>query len=168
MLRNGSPWPTPAPSLMYEMAWIRMSLVLGSSTHSFELMLSAFIFGLALGGLWIRRRVDTWSNPYLALGLAMLATGGCALLTLPIYSSTFNMMGWTMRAVSHTAGGYALFNLSSQTLAAAIMLPATFFAGMTLPLLTNALCTTSEAAIGSSTAPIPWVRFSACCWPSTY
>jgi predicted membrane-bound spermidine synthase len=141
---------TGAASLMYEMAWIRMlSLVLGSSTHSFELMLSAFIFGLALGGLWIRRRVDTWSNPYLALGLAMLATGGCALLTLPIYNSTFNMMGWTMRAVSHTAGGYALFNLSSQTLAAAIMLPATFFAGMTLPLLTHALLrTTSEAAIG--------------------
>ncbi len=141
---------TGVASLMYEMAWIRMlSLVLGSSTHSFELMLSAFIFGLALGGLWIRRRVDTRSDPYLALGLAMLATGGCALLTLPIYNSTFNVMGWTMQAVSHSAGGYALFNLSSQTLAAAIMLPATFFAGMTLPLLTHALLRNgSEAAIG--------------------
>src|SRR3984885_12504455 len=36
---------TGAASFMYELGWIRMlSLVLGSSTHSFELMLSAFIF----------------------------------------------------------------------------------------------------------------------------
>ena len=32
-----------------------LSLVLGSSTHAFELMLSAFILGLALGGFFIRR-----------------------------------------------------------------------------------------------------------------
>ena len=44
---------------MYELGWIRMlSLVLGSSTHSFELMLSAFIFGLAFGGLYVRRRIE--------------------------------------------------------------------------------------------------------------
>jgi spermidine synthase len=48
---------TGAASFMYELGWIRMlSLVLGSSTHSFELMLSAFIFGLAFGGLYVRRR----------------------------------------------------------------------------------------------------------------
>src|SRR5262249_49786960 len=46
---------TGASSFMYEIGWNRMlSLVLGSSTHSFELMLSAFILGLALGGLFIR------------------------------------------------------------------------------------------------------------------
>ena len=142
---------TGAASLMYEIAWIRMlSLVLGSSTHSFELMLCAFIFGLAMGGLWIRRRVDSLSNPYLGLGLAMLATGACALLTLPLYNSTFDLMGWTMRALSQSAAGYTLFNLSSQVLAAAIMLPATFFAGTTLPLLTHALLRRgSEAAIGA-------------------
>jgi hypothetical protein len=37
-------------SFFYEIGWIRMlSLVLGSSTQAFELMLSAFILGLALG-----------------------------------------------------------------------------------------------------------------------
>jgi predicted membrane-bound spermidine synthase len=51
---------TGASSFIYEIGWIRMlSLVLGSATHSFELMLSSFILGLALGGLWIRKRVDT-------------------------------------------------------------------------------------------------------------
>src|SRR5215472_4660126 len=47
---------TGAATFMYELGWIRMlSLVLGSSTHSFELMLSAFIFGLAFGGLYVRK-----------------------------------------------------------------------------------------------------------------
>src|SRR6266480_2692412 len=42
---------TGAASFAFEIGWIRMlSLVLGSSTHSFELMLSAFILGLAGGG----------------------------------------------------------------------------------------------------------------------
>ena len=42
---------TGMASFIYEIAWLRMlSMVLGASTHSFELMLSAFILGLALGG----------------------------------------------------------------------------------------------------------------------
>ena len=46
---------TAVASFIYEIAWIRMlALVLGSATHSFELMLSAFILGLALGAWWIR------------------------------------------------------------------------------------------------------------------
>ena len=60
---------TGAASFMYELGWIRMlSLVLGSSTHSFELMLSAFILGLALGGLYVRRRIERIDDPrrYLA------------------------------------------------------------------------------------------------------
>ena len=51
---------TGLASFVYEISWIRMlSLVLGASTHSFELMLATFILGLALGGLAVRRRVDT-------------------------------------------------------------------------------------------------------------
>lgn len=48
---------TALASFIYEIAWVRMlSLVLGSATHSFELMLSAFILGLALGAFWVRSR----------------------------------------------------------------------------------------------------------------
>ena len=48
---------TGLASFVYEISWIRMlSLVLGASTHSFEVMLATFIFGLALGGLAVRRR----------------------------------------------------------------------------------------------------------------
>ena len=55
---------TGLASFIYEISWIRMlSLVLGASTHSFELMLSTFILGLALGGLAVRRRVDAAAQP---------------------------------------------------------------------------------------------------------
>src|SRR5467141_1074691 len=74
-----------------------LSLVLGSSTHSFELMLSAFILGLALGGLWIQRRIDQLRSPVRTLAYLQLAMGVLALAT---------------------------------------MLPATFCAGTTLPLIT--------------------------------
>src|SRR5436309_14276241 len=60
----GAALVTGASSFMYEVAWIRMlAVVLGSSTHAFELMLSAFILGLAAGGLWIPRRIDRLGAP---------------------------------------------------------------------------------------------------------
>ena len=55
---------TGMASFIYEIGWIRMlTLVLGAATHSFELMLSAFILGLACGGYWVRGRIDRTRNP---------------------------------------------------------------------------------------------------------
>ncbi|MDX1376117.1 MAG: fused MFS/spermidine synthase, partial [Burkholderiales bacterium] len=73
---------TGLASFVYEISWIRMlALVLGASTHSFELMLSTFILGLALGGLAIRRRADRLARPARALGWIQLAMGLAALAT---------------------------------------------------------------------------------------
>ena len=128
---------TGASSFIYEVAWIRMlSLVLGSSTHSFELMLSAFILGLALGGLWIQRRIDQLRSPVRTLAYLQLAMGVLALATLLAYGETFEAMRWLVLNLKKTHLGYALFNLASNGLALAIMLPATFCAGTTLPLIT--------------------------------
>src|SRR5436190_9026436 len=77
---------TGLASFIYEIGWIRMlSLVLGTSTHSFELMLATFIAGLAIGGLAIRRRIDRLSEPLRALALVQVAMGLAALATLPLY-----------------------------------------------------------------------------------
>ncbi|MBA4373417.1 MAG: spermidine synthase [Thermodesulfovibrio sp.] len=131
---------TGTASFIYEVGWIRMlSLVLGSSTHAFELMLSAFILGLALGGLWIQKRIDRIGQPLRYLLFIQLIMGVLALLTLPLYGSTFEVMQWLMKNIAKTEGGYALFNISSHALASAIMLPAAFCAGMTLPLITYIL-----------------------------
>jgi len=131
---------TGAASFVYEIGWIRMlALVLGSSTHAFELMLSAFLLGLATGGIWIKRRIDTLGSPLRFLACIQLAMGIAALATLPMYNRTFPVMQWLVNSLPKTDTGYLLFNLGSYGIASAIMLPATFCAGMTLPLITNIL-----------------------------
>jgi spermidine synthase/MFS family permease len=131
---------TGASSFIYEIGWIRMlNLVLSSSTHAFELMLCAFITGLALGGLWIRRRIDGLQQPVRVLAFVQMAMGALALATLPLYGHTFGVMAWLIGSLQKTAAGYALFNIASNGIALAVMLPATFCAGMTLPLITAIL-----------------------------
>jgi spermidine synthase len=143
---------TGAASFMYELGWIRMlSLVLSSSTHSFELMLSAFIFGLAFGGLYVRSRIARIGDPATYAGGVMVVMGTLAALSLPAYNLTFDFMAWCLSTFTHTASGYIAFNIVSQSIAALIMIPTTFCAGMTLPLLTQELMRrgTGERAIGT-------------------
>jgi spermidine synthase len=143
---------TGAASFMYELGWIRMlSLVLGSSTHSFELMLSAFIFGLAFGGLYVRKRIDHIASPESYLGGIMLTMGVLAALTLPASNLMFEFMASSIQAFTRSDQGYIAFNAISQSIALLIMLPATFCAGMTLPVLTYALMRrgAGEKAIGT-------------------
>jgi len=142
---------TGLASFVYEISWIRMlALVLGASTHAFELMLSTFILGLALGGLAVRRRADRLPRPARALGWIQLTMGLLALATLPLYHLTFDVMALLMAALTRSETGYLLFNLAGQGLSAFIMLPVTFCAGMTLPLITVALLRdgAGEATIG--------------------
>ena len=142
---------TGAASFIYEITWIRMlSLVLGASFQAFELMLSAFITGLALGGLWIRNRIDRIENPLRFGGLIQVAMGLAALATVYAYHLSFDWMEWALRVLRHDDAAYPVFNLFSHALAFAVMLPATFLAGMTLPLFTFALLRNGqgERAIG--------------------
>src|SRR5882762_676776 len=142
---------TGLSSFVYEIAWIRMlSLVLGSSFQAFELMLSAFITGLALGSLWIRRRIDKIADPVRYAGLVQLGMGLAALATIFVYHWTFDWMAWALAILQHNEAAYPIFNLFSHALAFAVMLPATFLAGMTLPLFTHVLLRggRGERAIG--------------------
>jgi spermidine synthase len=131
---------TAAASFMYEIGWIRMlSLVLGSSTHSFELMLSAFIFGMALGSFFIRNRIDKLKNIPAAIVVVQVIMGITALLTIFTYNHMFSFMSFIMAALSENEQGYLLFNLFSHSICLLIMLPSTICAGMVLPLIVHFL-----------------------------
>lgn len=131
---------TGLSSFVYEIVWIRMlSLVVGASTHAFELMLAAFIFGLAMGGLWVRKRIDGFRDIVFALAVVQVLMGVAAIATLVLYDGMFDAMGWLFRALQRGEAGYTIYNVVNHVLALAIMLPATFLAGMTLPLITTAL-----------------------------
>src|SRR5574340_18237 len=95
---------TGLASFIYEIGWIRMlSLVLGSSTHAFELMLSAFILGLAFGGLWLQRRIDALADPVRLLVIVQVAMGLLALATLPLYRGTFGVMHWLLSEIGRAS-----------------------------------------------------------------
>ena len=132
---------TGLASFVYEISWIRMlSLVLGASTHSFELMLVDLHprpRARRPGGAPARRRAAPsrcacspgcrwrWGSP---------RSPRCRCTTSPSRS-------WKRccKGLARSETGYALFNLSGGAIAALVMLPATFCAGMTLPLITGAL-----------------------------
>lgn len=142
---------TAVASFVYEVGWIRMlSLVLGSSTHSFELMLSAFILGLSLGALWMRKRADRFANPLRALAVIQLVMGALAIASLPLYLESFKWSAALLQGVERSDAGYVLYNVARYAMCLAIMLPATFCAGMTLPLMTRMLMGgAGERAIGA-------------------
>jgi predicted membrane-bound spermidine synthase len=142
---------TGMASFIYEIGWVRMlSLVLGTSNQSFELMLSAFIGGLALGSLWIRTRMQRVVRPVVWAANVQLLMGALALLSIPLYLLTFELMSSLLDVVPRDAQGLAVFRIGSHGLALLLMLPPTFMAGMTLPLITFALIKAGggEASIG--------------------
>ena len=142
---------TGASSFMYEIGWLRMlSLVLGSTTHSFELMLSAFITGLAFGGLWIKRRIDRIDDPVRFSGWIQVLMGATAILTLPLYVQSFDWMAIILLGLKQNDFGYAMFTGFSYGITLLIMVPTAFLAGTTLPLFTHVLLRhrEGERAIG--------------------
>ena len=142
---------TGLSSFMYEVGWIRMlSLVMGSSQHAFELMLAAFIGGLALGGLYVKRRLDGVGDALRYAAVVQLLMGLSALATLPLYDHAFVVLSALMDTFASSARGYVLYTASTALIAIAIMLPAAFFAGMTLPVLTFLLLRRGqgEAVVG--------------------
>lgn len=129
-----------ACSFVYEIGWIRLlNQALGTTAHSFELMLAAFLLGLAGGGLWVHRRGARLDDPLRTAGIAQVAMGVAALLSLLAFAQSFEWTAALVQSLSRTDGGYRVFLLGSAGVAMAVMLPAAFFAGTTLPLFTLAL-----------------------------
>lgn len=142
---------TGLSSFLYEISWIRLlSMVLGSATRSFEVMLSAFVFGLALGGWWVRKRMDSFKRPILVLALVQLIMGLAAVSTLPLYRVAVLAIGSAFQEGELIAPYWYAFNALRYLACVVIMLPATFCAGMTLPLVTHVLLRRgqSETVVG--------------------
>src|SRR5262249_55452031 len=104
---------TAVASFIYEIDWIRMlALVLGSATHSFELMLSAFILGFAFGAWWIRSRADRLESPIRTLGMVQWLMGFLALATLPLYVQSFQWVASLLSTFARNDAGYTGFTIA--------------------------------------------------------
>jgi spermidine synthase len=131
---------TGAASFIYEITWIRMlTLGLGASTHAFEVMLCAFILGMALGAYWFRDRITRLGNDlgWLAAILALKAV--FAAFAIWIYGDVLELIRWTMAATARNDAGYALTTLAGFAASSVVMFPSAFCAGISLPLATQVL-----------------------------
>jgi len=139
-------------SFVYEIGWIRLlSLLLGASTHSFDIMVSAFVLGLACGGLFAKKLLQKTRHVVHLLALAQLLMGGFALFSIYFYEPAFTTMQHAREFLDKTETGYLQFSLLKYGLSLFLMFPTTFVAGMTLPIITFFLMnlTRNEKQVGA-------------------
>jgi spermidine synthase len=142
---------TGAASFIYEITWIRMlTLGLGASTHSFEVMLAAFILAMSLGAFWFRNRIALLKNDLAWLAGLLVAKAFFAVYAVWIYSDVLDFIHWMLMAVTRSNEGYTLSTVAGMLASMIVMFPTAFCAGMTLPLATHALTSRGigESAIG--------------------
>ncbi len=147
----GLAFATGGASFIYEITWIRMlSTGLGSSTHAFEVMLSAFILGMALGAFALRRRIERITADVGWIAGVVFAKAAFAVYAVWVYDDVLEFIRWVILASARTDEGYAVYNVASMVASMVVMLPTAFCAGMTLPLATRALTRREfgEASIG--------------------
>ncbi len=120
-------------SMIYEVCWIRlMTLVLGSSSFSFALMLSAFISGITLGSFLLSlKRSD--GGYYGILGWSELAIGSSALLTILIYQRLPVVLNQWRTSLVREEYAYPIYQCGVFVLCFSVMVVPTVFMGMTLP-----------------------------------
>jgi predicted membrane-bound spermidine synthase/tetratricopeptide (TPR) repeat protein len=125
-------------ALIYEIAWIRLlSLVLGSSTYSFSLMLAAFIAGIASGSFIVSRRWVARFEPYLLFALAELGVALSIILTLPFYERLpFYFTLWANFFV-RAPQTFWIYQLIQFSICFFLMFLPTLFLGITLPLVSQ-------------------------------
>ena len=142
---------TGAASFVYEITWIRMLATgLGASTHAFEVMLCAFILGMALGAYALRNRIERLSTGVGWLAGILVAKAFLAVYAVWIYGDVLEFIRWVMVATSRTNEGYVISTVAGLLASMTVMFPCAFCAGMTLPLATRILNRRArgEAAIG--------------------
>jgi spermidine synthase len=114
-------------------------------------MLSAFILGLALGGLACRKLLARNFEPLKLLAFAQIFMAFFAVCTLYFHVPFFAMMNEAHQIFNQTGKGYVFWSMFKYALAVIWMVPTSFFCGMTLPILTYFLVkkTGSESFVGS-------------------
>lgn len=133
-----------AGALVLEVAWTRtLSLIFGSSTHAFTLMLTTFLIGLAAGSALASRLLGRVRAPLHAFALVELGAG------LTAYAGVFllpELPYLFLQLFRATQENSAWFGAGRFLLAGAVMLPPTLLLGATFPLAVRALRIGTEDA----------------------
>lgn len=118
-------------SLAYEILWTRVLLLfLGNTTYAFALILSAFLFGIALGGAIYARKVFPQLNEKRLFARLTLLMGCSVLVTAPFYDQLANVFLWAHRVAGESWWGLTALSFA---IVLAVMLLPTVLSGSLLP-----------------------------------
>ncbi|MEO8377983.1 MAG: fused MFS/spermidine synthase, partial [Candidatus Sumerlaeota bacterium] len=120
-------------AFLLEIAWVRMmTLVLGSASNSFALMLAAFISGISLGSfvLSFKKKDEGY---FAILGWSLVAVGLTTLLTLFGYERLPLLLNQWLTSFERAEKNYGWFQLISFLICFSVMVIPTVFMGLTLP-----------------------------------
>lgn len=128
--------------LVYEIIWARIfGLIFGNTTLAISTVLAAFMLGLALGSWKFGKYGDGLKNHLRTYALLEVGVGISALLIPALKGSLealFALIHPTLQTVPF------IFYLVKFALAFAVMLPATFLMGGTLPVISHVVITLRE------------------------
>ncbi|MFQ5494169.1 MAG: fused MFS/spermidine synthase [Phycisphaerae bacterium] len=138
-------------ALVYEVAWSRtITLLIGSSTYAFSLMLTAFILGLALGAALFGRLADRSRDPVRALGVVEILIGLSALAVVPLFG---RLPFFLTDLIVRLSESFWRLQLTEFGLICAIMMVPAVLMGAAFPLAVR-IYTTSTASVGRSVGAI--------------
>ena len=117
-------------ALIYEVVWTRvLTLIIGSSTYAFTIMLSTFLVGIALGSALVGRLADKKAHISL-LAFCQIMIGVCAIGTAAIFGVLPDAVVFLFAAVGDS---FSVFLASNFLLCFLVMVPATLFMGASFP-----------------------------------
>ena len=127
-------------SFVYEIAWTRyFGLVLGSSTYSFALVLTAFITGISLGSAILSRIEHRLRNPLQFFGTIQILIGLFLILPLPFYQYVPWLFQFYGTLFSDKISAFYVYEAGKLFFCYMLMLPPTIFIGMSIPLFIKGL-----------------------------
>jgi len=134
-------------AMIYQVAWTRaLTLVIGSSTYAFSLIVTAFILGLALGGIVISRRVDEWRHAIFSMSLFQYAIAAASIVFVVIMCQ---LPGYILKIIADLQEEYSrILMIEFGIVFLAILFP-TFFMGAMFPTMSKS-CYQKINRIGQS------------------
>lgn len=121
--------------LLYEVVWTRIfGLIFGNTTLAISTVLSAYFLGLALGGWWLGRIADRHKDPLRLFAWLELGVGLSALLFLLLQGPLELLFVQLHPALVDRPLLYYIFKFVTAFI---VLLPATFFMGGTLPVISK-------------------------------
>ncbi len=120
-------------ALVYQVAWNRvLSLLLGSSVYAFSLILTVFIFGLAVGTAVCSRLLSKFRDLMTVYGFTQVAIGIFSLSIIPLFGAVPFVNRWVYENLGLQ---FALIQLTNFLIIFALLFLPTFFMGTQFPLV---------------------------------